>query len=40
MVNLKVCGYRPDDEPRMMMVSLRDEFKRHRSRFGQGEDGK
>jgi hypothetical protein len=40
LVNLKERGYRPDDDPRVMLVSLRDAFKRNRSRFSRREDGR
>jgi len=40
VVNLKERGYRPDDDPRVLLVSLRDAFKRHRGRFSRGEDGR
>jgi hypothetical protein len=40
VAKLKERGCRPDDDPRVMLVSLRDAFKRNRARFSRGESGK
>jgi hypothetical protein len=37
--SLKERGYRPDAEPRVLLVSVRDAFKRNRSRFSRGDGG-
>jgi hypothetical protein len=40
VVHLKERGYRPDDDPRVLLVSLRESFKRNRGRFVRGEAGR
>jgi hypothetical protein len=40
VVNLKERGYRPDDDLRVMLVSLREAFKRNRGRFERGDGGR
>jgi hypothetical protein len=40
LVNLKERGYRSDDDPRVLLVSLRDAFKLNRGRFERGEGGR
>jgi len=40
VVNLKERGYRPDDDPHLLLNSLRDAFKRNRGRFERGEGGR
>lgn len=40
IVTLKERGYRPDDDPRGLLRTLRYAFKRNRGRFQRGEDGR
>jgi len=40
IVTLKERGYRPDDDPRILLRTLRYAFKRNRKRFSRGEDGR
>jgi hypothetical protein len=40
VVALKESGYKPHDDPRSMLRSLMDSFKRNRKRFSRGEDGR
>jgi hypothetical protein len=40
IVNLKERGYRPDDDPRVLLTSLREAIKRNAKRFSRDEDGK
>lgn len=40
VVTLKERGYRPDDDPRILLRTLRYAFKRNRKRFVRAEDGR
>jgi hypothetical protein len=40
VANLKERGYRPDDDPRVLLNSLRDAFKRNQSRFTRTDNGR
>jgi hypothetical protein len=40
VVALKERGYRPEDDPRVLLRSLNYTFKGNRDRFSRGEDGR
>lgn len=40
VVGLKERGYRPETEPRVLLISVRDAFKRNRGRFARADDGR